>query len=303
MTESKISLIIPSYNEQEHIEKCLKSARNQNLPLNRYEIIVVDNGSIDNSFRIASEYADKVLSAPEEKVGAVRNLGVNAAKGDIIAFIDADCTIDANWLKRAIQFGENSTISVHGGGVLLPEEATWVEKHWLIEGRHGNALPTDLIGCSIVIKKEHFQTSKGFDSKMESGEDSEFSKRLEAYGFIINITRDLNVTHHGNAKTIANFLKRQAWHGQSYRATGIKNFRDPMFFMIVFFLFLLSTSLALTNLLALSAAVIVLPAILSVKRIYRAKPNLKRFSFIKIYVLDFLYLCGRSIGLIVSIFK
>src|SRR5690554_450862 len=98
----KLSIIIPCYNEEKTIRSCLESILNQSTARENYEIIVVDNGSKDNSFSIASEISDKVILAPNKKVGAVRNLGALESTASWIAFVDADCSIDHDWIERAL---------------------------------------------------------------------------------------------------------------------------------------------------------------------------------------------------------
>jgi glycosyltransferase involved in cell wall biosynthesis len=299
----KISFIIPCYNEQQHLEACLNSICDQTALKSNFEIIVADNGSTDDSHRIATIYADKVLSVPGRNVGAVRNAGAKQATGDILAFIDADCTIDKSWFLRVMTLSCELDETIYGGGALLPASPTWVEKYWLIEGKEGNTLPRDLIGCSIVIKKGVFKKTQGFNEHMASGEDSEFSERLKQLGFSICITRDLNVIHHGNAKTIVEFIKRQSWHGQSYRRRGTTNLKDPVFLITILFILLISNGIILVQPVPLLFAVTVLPVILSVKRLTRSRQKCFDLEFTKIYILDLMYLTGRSVGVLRSMLK
>lgn len=95
----KISVVIPTYNEERNIVKCLKLLSNQTLPRGEYEIIVVDGGSKDRTRKLAKRYADKVILQKSKGIGGARNDGVRIAKGDIIATTDADCIIPKNWLE------------------------------------------------------------------------------------------------------------------------------------------------------------------------------------------------------------
>src|SRR5512137_80909 len=98
-----ISVIIPTFNEEENIAQCLVSLSHQTIPRNEYEIIVVDGGSKDNTCEIARKYADVVFTQTSKKVGGARNDGVMAAKGDIIATTDADCILPPDWIKRVAE--------------------------------------------------------------------------------------------------------------------------------------------------------------------------------------------------------
>lgn len=98
----KFSIVIPAYNEQEHIGKTIASILAQDADRLSYEIIVADNGSQDETARAAAEAgADLVVSETEKKgPNAARQQGFLASRGEIIAFLDADCRVPHDWLKR-----------------------------------------------------------------------------------------------------------------------------------------------------------------------------------------------------------
>ena len=97
-----ISVIIPIYNVGEYLTRCLSSVGYQSFK--DYEVIMVDDGSTDNSPQIAEEFAKKysnfkLVHNTEKGVASARNLGISLAKGDYIAFVDSDDYIDVNYLK------------------------------------------------------------------------------------------------------------------------------------------------------------------------------------------------------------
>src|SRR5690554_539153 len=295
----KVSIIIPCFNEERHIKSCLESVRNQEFPRDRFEVIVVDNGSTDNSPRISEKLSDKVIFAPQINVGAVRNIGAKVAKGELLAFIDADCLIDEHWIARASDLLEKDKTSIFGGGCLLPVDANWLERNWLLEGPDGNTLPKELIGCSIVVSKLLFQELQGFDETLESGEDSELSIRAKDHGIVVNICRQLNVTHLGNSKTIKSFLKRQAWHAKSYSSFGFKNLRDPVFIIITTFIFSCISTIFQPYPSIIIAALC--PATLTVKRILRAKLKLTNTNIPALCLIDALSITGRAFAIFKSL--
>lgn len=96
----KFSIIIPCYNEEEYLPKCLSAVFNLNWPKDDFEVIVVDNNSSDKTSDIAKKMgANKVLI--EKKIGSnqARQTGVNNSLGDIICFLDADCEPKNDWLN------------------------------------------------------------------------------------------------------------------------------------------------------------------------------------------------------------
>ena len=93
-----ISIIIPMYNSEKYIEKCIESILN-NLYKN-FEIIVVDDGSTDDSIKIVKKYTNiKLLYSNHAGPGSARNVGIENASGDFIFFLDSDDTINPNTLK------------------------------------------------------------------------------------------------------------------------------------------------------------------------------------------------------------
>ncbi len=108
-----ISIVIPALNEEEFLEDCIWSIRNQNYS-GEYEIIVMDNGSDDRTQEIAREHADKLYIEPEMSLPELRNEGIRKSEGEIIASTDADCLMDENWLKEAEKSLKNGNVLVTG---------------------------------------------------------------------------------------------------------------------------------------------------------------------------------------------
>ena len=99
----KLSIIVPVYNVADYLPKCLDSLLAQNLPQNEYEIIVVNDGSTDNSGDIAQQYADKyanitLINQTNQGLSGARNTGIKQAKGDYIQFVDSDDYLEENVL-------------------------------------------------------------------------------------------------------------------------------------------------------------------------------------------------------------
>lgn len=100
----KFSLIIPVYNVEKYLERCIESCENQDIPYDEYEIIAINDGSNDKSFEILKELGNKyknirIISQANQGLSMARNIGLNVAKGQYIWFIDSDDWIDSNVLK------------------------------------------------------------------------------------------------------------------------------------------------------------------------------------------------------------
>lgn len=113
----KLSIIVPVYNVADYLAKCLDSLLAQDLPQNEYEIIVVNDGSTDNSVDIAQQYADKyanvtLINQENQGLSGARNTGIKHAKGDYIQFVDSDDYLEENVLGRLIKQVENDDLDV-----------------------------------------------------------------------------------------------------------------------------------------------------------------------------------------------
>jgi glycosyltransferase involved in cell wall biosynthesis len=109
-----ISLVIPVYNEESYLAACLEAATHQAEPFD--EIIVVDNNSTDGSAMIAASYPGvKVLHEPKQGVVHARNTGFAAARGDIIARIDADTLVPADWTQKAQEIFADPAVDAVSG--------------------------------------------------------------------------------------------------------------------------------------------------------------------------------------------
>jgi glycosyltransferase involved in cell wall biosynthesis len=92
-----ISVVVCAKNEEKYIKKCLQRLRKQTL---KPEIIVVDGHSTDGTYNIAEKYADKVVKEKKRGIANARNLGWKTAKGDIVAYCDADCLPPKDWVEK-----------------------------------------------------------------------------------------------------------------------------------------------------------------------------------------------------------
>ena len=102
----KVSVIVPAYNEEKRIERCLKSLLNQTY--NDYEIIVVNDGSTDDTMKVLSKYKNKITIIDKENgcQGSARNLGIKKAKGKYLTFVDSDDYIAPNMLEELAETAE-----------------------------------------------------------------------------------------------------------------------------------------------------------------------------------------------------
>ena len=182
-----VSVVIPMYNAERSIGRCLESIENQDYPREYIEVIVVDDGSADKSADIAREHGVKVLRQENSGPGAARNTGVDEASAEIIAFFDADNVAASSWLKEAIAlFNDEKTAGVGCSYYLLNKEND-LTKISAMQGPFrrrycaGRTDYVDTYGC--LYKKSILKEVGGFDSRMRYGEDMELSGRVINKGY------------------------------------------------------------------------------------------------------------------------
>ena len=100
MSEVTVSVVIPTLNSEDTLEKCLASVKS-NITRHKYEVIVVDAGSTDGTAEIAKKYADKYLKGTPSRIN--RNKGIENARGGIICFTDSDCIVPENWIDSLVE--------------------------------------------------------------------------------------------------------------------------------------------------------------------------------------------------------
>lgn len=301
------SVIIPAFNEQQYIGEALDSLLNSQFDHNQLEIIVVDNGSTDNTVAIANSKGVRVEIQPNIKVGAVRNRGARLASGKYLIFLDSDCVVSPLWILNGIQQLEENETLVLGGQYLTRAQPSWLERYWALSNSTGAVHLTTLVGGCIFIRKDTFLDVGGFDESLNSGEDSEITSRLKNKGYSVKIDAKMSIIHLGFPSKIIPFIKRQLWHSADYSTSIRRSLTDKIFLVtILFFLCFMAAFMALIfNAIGLAlifiAFFLACPAALSIKRIARAKlKNISLFDGISIYLVDCLYLIGRVLGVLVS---
>ena len=110
-----ISVVVPVYNGEKTLARCLTSLQSQTIPIDKYEIVVVDDGSKDGTRKVAEGCGVTVISQKNQGPAAARNLGVKMAKGNIVLFIDVDCAAAPNWIEEMTKpFSNPDIVGIKG---------------------------------------------------------------------------------------------------------------------------------------------------------------------------------------------
>lgn len=222
-THNTYTIIVCTRNGATRISACLNAI--DALAGGPYETIVVDDGSTDDTSEIVTNTFPHVrlISMAPSGLSAARNVGAEAATGQIFAYTDDDCLPDFEWISRLDRAFQLSDIAAAGGPNLppkarSPEEAIicaapGAPSHVLLDDTRAEHLP----GCNIAVRREAFQKIGGFNPVFHTaGDDVDFCWRLREAGYALGFAPGAFVWHHRRA-SICGFLKQQIGYGHAER--------------------------------------------------------------------------------------
>jgi glycosyltransferase involved in cell wall biosynthesis len=187
LNNPKISVIIPVYNGEIFLEDTIKSVLNQNY--DNWECIVVDDGSIDGSAAIAKKYEQIIYLYQEHKnVAAARNLGIQKASGEYLAFLDADDIWDTHKLETQINYMEESPeidYSITKHSLFLTEGLKDIPQ-W-VRTNHLQEETIAYIPSSLIVRKSAFEMVGYFDESYKISDDSDWFLRARDAGIKLGI--------------------------------------------------------------------------------------------------------------------
>jgi GT2 family glycosyltransferase len=216
----KVSVVVCAYNAADTLDECLASLERLNYP--NYETVLVNDGSTDSTGRIAERYPDvRVLEIPQSGLAAARNAGFLEARGEIIAYTDADVRVDPDWLAFLIQPFLESDVVGAGGPNVVPREDAWLAQcvarapgsptHVLLDDLTAEHVP----GCNMAFRRDALLAVGGFDPVfVKAGDDVDLCWRLQARGWRIGFAPAALVWHHHRSSTAA-YLRQQVGYGEA----------------------------------------------------------------------------------------
>jgi mycofactocin system glycosyltransferase len=191
--EPFVSIIVPVYNRANEIDACLESLLSLDYSPSKREIIVVDDASSDHTKFVVRRYKVKlIVQKYNQGQSAARNVGVRAATGEIIAFIDSDCVADPNWLRELAPYLQYPRNTLVGGYVDSYFRETLLDRYEEVESPL-NMGRKRLIGagkdssfyvptCNMLVRKDAYLEVGGLDESLRVGEDVDLCWRLKKQG-------------------------------------------------------------------------------------------------------------------------
>ena len=210
-----ISVIVPVYNAEDTLGECLAALQSQSLASHRYEVIVVDDGSADRTVEVARIHKVRLVCQSHAGPAAARNLGAQAAQGEIMLFTDADCEPARDWVERMVESFRDPEV-MGAKGVYRTRQKELVARFVQLEYEHKYARMSrqehiDFVDTySAAYRRDVFLANGGFDVAFltASVEDQEFSFRLARKGYRLVFVPQA-IVYHGHDSTLGEYWRRK----------------------------------------------------------------------------------------------
>ena len=214
-----VSVIVCAYNAGETIDDCLAALGRVDYP--DVEVIVVDDGSTDDTAARVRTYPwVRLVQTRQEGLSAARNVGLRAAQGEILAYVDADVRVESSWLTYLVQPFVWSDAVAAGGPNVVPADDPWFAQcvarspgapsHVLLDDRIAEHVP----GCNFAVRRSALAAIEGFDRIfVRAGDDVDVCWRLQEGGGRIAFSPSALVWHHHRGSLRA-FWRQQVGYGE-----------------------------------------------------------------------------------------
>jgi len=215
----RVSVVVCSYNGARTIRDCLDGLAHLSYP--DFEVIVIDDGSTDDSAAIAGEYDVRLIRTENRGLAAARNTGLEAASGEIVAYLDDDAYPDPYWLHYLVDaFLTSAHVAVGGPNLPPPGDGAIADcvanapggpTHVLLSDREAEHIP----GCNMAFRRDALRAIGGFDPQFRvAGDDVDVCWQLQKRGWTLGFSPAAVVWHHRRSSVRA-YWKQQRGYGRA----------------------------------------------------------------------------------------
>ena len=215
----RISVVVCSHNGARTIRDSLEGLRRLAYP--NYDVVVVDDGSTDDTAAIAAQYDVRLIRTPNRGLSSARNTGLAAATGEIVAYLDDDAYPDPHWLTYlAATFLSTSHVGVGGPNIAPAGDGPIAEcvarapggpVHVLVTDREAEHIP----GCNMAFRTAYLEAIGGFDPRFRTaGDDVDVCWRLQDRGWTLGFHPAAMVWHH-RRNSVRTYWRQQIGYGKA----------------------------------------------------------------------------------------
>jgi GT2 family glycosyltransferase len=228
----KVSVVVCAYNAERTMEACLASLEHMHYP--DYEVIVVNDGSTDKTLEISERFPYlRIISQENRGLSVARNVGAEAALGEIVAYTDSDCVADPDWLTYLVAKMEHTGLVAVGGPNFPPPEDDMVPAAVAVSpGGPTHVLVSDevaehIAGCNMAFRRDILLQLGGFDPVYRAaGDDVDICWRFQDAGYTIGFAPAAVVWHY-RRNTVKDYLNQQKGYG---KAEALVYWKHPLRF-------------------------------------------------------------------------
>lgn len=227
-----VTVIIPVYNDAKDLSLCLDALEGQTYPKNKFEVIVIDNGSTDQTIEVANSYPSvKVLIEKDYQNSpySARNRGIEQAKGEILIFLDASCTPVHHWMIAGVKAMNQKNADMIGGHVSfrfqdVRSAAEFYDSQINIRMKENIEEKKGAKTANLFVRREVINTIGKFPEGIRSGGDLLWTQKATSQGFLLLYNEDASVQK--SARPFKELLRKQ-WrvgkkHPQIWKEQGKK---------------------------------------------------------------------------------
>ena len=211
------SIIIPAHNEGPNIGPCIGSIFKNRVEGAEFEVMVIDDGSTDQTVAVAEKAGARVLhkdKATMKTIAGLRNYGARISGGDILVFLDADMVVPENWLATAKLHFDRGFKGVLGFVDRAPDQAGIVGRAWgqRLYIKRDRIMDVDYLpGRNLFINRSVFEDINGFDASLTTAEDKDITLRVVAAGYRALSSPETALIHLGYEKNFGEFVRKEFW--------------------------------------------------------------------------------------------
>ncbi len=217
-----ISVMIPAYNEEKNLGRCLTALKNQNFPKENYEILVVNNASTDKTGEIAKKMGVRLVEEKRKGYGYALKKGFAEARADLVAVTDADTVAPPDWLSKIYQaFAKDKQVVMVGGRTVLRPAFPLALISQVVLNLVSGCLFRVFPGYTMAFRKEAYQKVGGVDTRFNFNIDTDLCLRVKKLGKTVFLY---------NNPLIVSSRHYRGLEGLKYVFKGAVNFLGLVFF-------------------------------------------------------------------------